>query len=398
MSVELDSETHVVDLQEIRMQEFSSAAKWTYFNHASDSPLPARSARVLRERIGLLEDPRLEVPAREGYLARAQEYLGRLIGGLPEQIAFLTNIADATAVVVNGLAWNPGDEVIVVSGEFASFVYPWKTLERLGVVIRVVAKEGVATLFDDIEAAITPRTRVLAISHVEYLSGFKNDLAALGALCRENDVLFVVDASQSLGVIPIDAEVNGIDVLVAVGYKWLMSPHGISVLYVSPEAMEQIRPSSPGRYSVESGWQSADYGLDWFPDARRYQGGALNWLGVCALAESTGVLDEIGIDQVAAASRRICDGLIERIAGLPVRITSDLRDAHRSSILTFTFGLVDVDEEFVEYAAKAGVILGRRAYGIRFGAHFWNNETDLDRLVTVIREFSESHVGAGGSQ
>ncbi len=397
MSIELEEETLIADFPAIRTQEFAAAAKWTYFNHASDSPLPARAARVLRERIGLLEDPQLTVPAREGYLARAQEYLGRLIGGLPEQIAFLTNISDATSVVVNGLAWNAGDEVIVVSGEFASFVYPWKTLERLGVTVRVVQKEGVATLFDDIEAAITPRTRVLAISHVEYLSGFQNDLQALGALCRGNDVLFVVDASQSLGVIPIDAEVNGVDVLVAVGYKWLMSPHGISVLYVSPDAMEQIRPSTPGRYSVESGWQSVDYGLNWFPDARRYQGGALNWLGVCALAESTGLLDEIGIEQISTASRRICDGFLERIAGLPVRVTSDLRETHRSSILTFTFGLVDVDEDFVEFAAKAGVILGRRAFGIRFGAHFWNNEADLDRLIAVIREFSENRVRAGGT-
>ncbi len=374
---------------EIRQREFAPAAKHAYFNHASDSPLPCRSARVMAERIALLEDPEMRATPREEYLARAQERLGRLIGGRPEQIAFLTNAADATAAVANGIEWHECDEVIVVSGEFASFVYPWKALERFGVRVNVVPKEGVATLFDDIEAAITPRTRVLAISHVEYLSGFQNDLPGLSTLCRGNDMLFVVDASQSLGVLPIEAELHGIDVVLSVGYKWLMSPHGIGVLYVAPGAMERIYPTAPGRYSVQAGWQSADYALDWFPDARRYQGGALNWIGVCALAESTGLLEEIGLTQVTAASRLVLDSVIRRLDGLPVRITSDLRESHRSSIVTFTFGLAEVDDEYVVHAQQQGVILGRRAYGVRVGAHFWTNERDVDRLIDSVRSFSE---------
>src|SRR5215213_9909917 len=234
-----------VSLASIRQVEFAAAAGAAYFNHASDSPLPRRAARVMTERITLLENPLATVPAREEYLARAQQHLGRLIGGEPEQIAFLTNAADATSIVANGIDWRPGDEVIIVAGEFASFVYPWKALDRRGVEIKIVAKEGVATRYDDIVAAITPRTRLLAISHVEYQSGFRNDVAGLGALCRSHDLLFVVDASQSLGVLPVDASMNGVDVVVSVGYKWLMAPHGIGVLYVAPAAMERIAPSAP---------------------------------------------------------------------------------------------------------------------------------------------------------
>lgn len=373
----------------IRAGEFAPAARSAYFNHPSDSPMPLRAARVVAERVALLQDPLASVPAREEYLARAQCHLGQLLGGAPEQIAFLTNAADATGVVAQGIDWREGDEVIVVAGEFASFVYPWKALERRGVRVTVVTKGGVATPFDAIEAAITPRTRVLAISHVEYLSGFRNDLAALAALCRGHDLLFVVDASQSLGVLPVDAERNGVDVVVAVGYKWLMAPHGISVLYVAPRAMERITPTSPGRYSVEAGWQTSDYALNWHPDSRRYQGGALNWIGVCAVAESTGLLVELGLDNVTAAARRTIDLAVARLASLPVRVTSDLRETHRSTIVTFTFGLSEIDDAFVAHALDAGVVLGRRAYGVRIGAHFWNDESDVERLVAAVSSFAE---------
>jgi cysteine desulfurase/selenocysteine lyase len=383
----------------VRNREFQAAAHAAYFNHASDSPLPRRAALVMAERIALLENPLATVPPREEYLARAQRHLGRLIGCEPGQIAFLTNAADATATIANGIDWREGDEVIVVAGEFATFVYPWKTLERRGVAVKVVAKESVATLFDDVAAAVTPRTRVLAISHIEYQSGFRNDLSALGALCRGHGLLFIVDASQSLGVLPIDAVEHGVDAVVAVGYKWLMAPHGIGVLYVSPDAMERIRPTAPGRYSVEEGWQTADYALNWQPDARRYQGGALNWIGVCALAESTGLLDEIGPSVVAASSRLVIDRLAERLHDLPVRITSDLRESNRSSILTFTFGLPEHDEAFVEHALERGVVLGRRAFGVRVGAHFWNDDSDVERLLSAIAGFAESRLSvASGSR
>jgi selenocysteine lyase/cysteine desulfurase len=140
---------------------------------------------------------------------------------------------------------------------------------------------------------------------------------------------------------------------------------------------------------VQAGWQSADYALDWFPDARRYQGGALNWIGVCALAESTGLLDEIGLEAVTSASMSTMDLLIERLTDLPVRITSDLRASHRSSILTFSFGLSEVDDAFVDHAQAQGVILGRRAFGVRVGAHFWNDARDVERLVGAVLSFAE---------
>lgn len=375
------------DIAHLRAQEFPTASRVTYFNHASDSPMPRRAGDVMRQRIELLENPQATVPARETYLAHAQIALGRLLGGKSEQIAFLTNVADATATVTNGIDWHDGDEVVVLAGEFASFVYPWKAIERRGARVKVVPKRGVATDLDAVAAAVGPRTRVVAVSQVEYLSGYQNDLAALSEIAHKRGALFVVDASQALGAIPVDVVANGVDVAVSVGYKWLMSPHGVSVLYVAPEAMERITPTMVGRYSVQAGWETDDYPLEWYPDARRYQGGALNWIGVCALAESAGLLDEIGLATVAASGAAVSDAVLSGLHDRKIAVTSDLTPTRRSSILTFTFGSAEIDDAFVAHAAASGVILGRRAFGVRFGAHFWNDEADVAQLMAAIDSF-----------
>jgi len=381
----------IEDLGAIRAAEFPLTARWAYFDHASDSPLPARAASAIAERVALLQDPRRPAPRREEYLAAAQQRLGRLLGVPPRQLAFVTNLADATALVANGLEWRPGDEVVLVEQEFASFVYPWRALERQGVRLRFVAKDGRATDPNRIEAALTARARVLALSHVEYQHGFRHDLAALGRLCQARGVLLVVDASQSLGVLPAAGQAWGAAAVAAVGYKWLMAPHGIAVLYVAEEAMEQIRPTAPGRYSVRGGWETSDYALAWHPDARRYQSGALNWIGIAALAESLRLLEEVGAAAVPRAALAVADHLVAGLQTRPVTITSDLRPAHRSPIVAFTLGSPEADEVLVARARDAGVVVGQRGMGVRFGAHFWNTTAEVDRLLAVLD-------GAGASR
>jgi selenocysteine lyase/cysteine desulfurase len=150
--------------------------------------------------------------------------------------------------------------------------------------------------------------------------------------------------------------------------------------------MERIRPTMPGRYSVESGWQTLDYALDWRPDAWRYQGGALNWIGVCALAESLGLLHEVGAEAIESAALGTMARITEQLHGLPVDIRSDLDPGRRSAILAFTLGSVDADNACAASAREKGILFGRRGYGLRVGAHFWNNARDIEALVDHIRD------------
>ncbi|MCA9858113.1 MAG: aminotransferase class V-fold PLP-dependent enzyme, partial [Thermomicrobiales bacterium] len=370
----------------LRDTEFAAVADLAYLDHASDSPAPERTRRVIVERAELLTNPLAQVRNREDYLAGANRLLAGRLNTTPDRFAYLTNVADTTAAIANGIAWQPGDNVVLVQGEYPSFVLPWTRLAQHGVESRFARSQGIETDLDAIEDVIDDRTRAVIISHVDFNSGYRNDLAAIGTLAHAHGALFVVDASQSLGAIPVDVTAWGIDALVCVGYKWLMASHGIAVLYVSERAQEQIVPTAPGRYSVRSGWPFPDYDLDWAGSAIRYQGGALNWIGVCALAESLTLQDEIGGDVIAQRVIELTDLLIDKLDALPVEITSSRVPEHRSSYLTFTLGSIERDDALVDSGKAANVLFGRRGGGVRVGTHFWNDESDLDRLVALIEQ------------
>ncbi len=370
----------------LRDTEFAAVADLAYLDHASDSPAPERTRRVIVERAELLANPLAQVRKREDYLADANRILGELLNTSPDRFAYLTNVADATAAIANGIAWQPGDNVVLVQGEYPSFVLPWTRLAITGVDTRFATPNGIETDLETIEAVIDDRTRAVVISHVDFNSGYRNDLAAIGGLAHAHGALFVVDASQSLGAIPVDFTAWGIDALVCVGYKWLMSVHGISVLYVDESVQDRIVPTAPGRYSVRSGWPFPNYDLDWADSAIRYQGGALNWIGVCALAESLGLHSEIGSGQIASRVLELTDLLIEKHDALPVEITSSRDPEHRSSYLTFTLGSIGRDDALVDAGKAAQVFFGRRGGGVRVGTHFWNDESDLDRLIGLIEQ------------
>jgi selenocysteine lyase/cysteine desulfurase len=242
---------------------------------------------------------------------------------------------------------------------------------------------------EQIEAAITPRTRVVAVSHVEFQNGFRHDMEALGRLCAERGVLLAVDVTQSLGVLPVDAPAWRADVVAVHGYKWLMAMHGIAGLYVSEAAMARIRPTVPGRSSVTGGFESLDFALDWHPDARRYQSGGPNWLGAAALAASTSLVEEIGVERAATQAATVTDLVLTGLRELPVAITTDLRAVHRSQIVSFTTGSVDADKALVAAAKDAGVFLGRRGMGVRVAAHYWNTVEDAERVLESVSAYRQ---------
>ena len=377
--------TTAIDLAAVRATEFPIAARIAYLDHASVSPMPARTAAVMAERVAALQDPSREHGQGPAYVGEAAERIGRLLNAAPKQIAFLSNLAEAAAIVANGLSLNPGDEVVIPEQEFASLVYPWLNLEARGVRVVFVPRDGPASDFERIVAAISPRTKALALSHVEFRNGFRHDMIELGELCRRHGILFFVDVTQSLGILPIDVVAWQADAVAAHGYKWLMAFPGIAALYVSEAAMERIQPTAPGRSSVTGGFEPLDYALDWHPDARRYQGGGPNWLGAAAVATSLSLVEEIGIERVAKQARAVSDHLLAGLEELPVTIASDVQPEHRSSILTFTTGSEERDKSLVAAARAENIIIGRRGMGIRTAASFWNNAADADRLLELVR-------------
>ncbi|HUG13604.1 MAG TPA: aminotransferase class V-fold PLP-dependent enzyme [Thermomicrobiales bacterium] len=374
-----------VDVQAFR-DEFPVTEDWSYLNHAAYGPFPARTVTAVREWAeGFANAPTFFNADRQSIPGQTAELVAGLCGGRPDMVAWVGNLAEGMNLLANGLNCQPGDNVLIPVNEFPSVVYPFLNLTRRGVELRYVQKNAQGRTDPAlIEAAMDDRTRALAISHVEYMDGFRNDLKVLGELCTSRGVELFVDVTQSLGAQPIDIEGSGITAAVAHGYKWLMSGFGIGVCVFASDAVERIDVTYAGRLSVNGGFESHEYALDWRDGAARYQTGGLNALGLTAMRASLSLVSEAGPEWIREHTLRLHDRLIEGVGDMGYIVASDLTPTHRSQILAFTSGDVARDGELVAELERSNVAVTLRGRGLRVSPYFYNNEDDVDRLLEAL--------------
>ena len=369
-----------MDWDALRLAEFPVAERWAYFDHAAVSPLPKRSAAALRawaddqEQNGVVHW--LDWEAK---LQTARANLARLIHAQVDEIAFVNSTTQGIGIVAEGFPWRAGDNVVTAAEEYPSNLYPWMNLKDRGVELRTVPSRDGRVWARDLFAAMDGKTRLLTISHVEFASGFRNDLDTLGEYCRARGVAFFVDAIQGLGPFTIDVAKTPIDFLAADGHKWLLGPEGAGFLFVRREWIERLRPTGVGWHSVVSSYNAATIDFTLKPSAERWEGGSFAMPGLQAFAASIGLLLEIGPE---AVSTRILDRAeavraVACAAGwVPVGST---RPEDRSGIVALEKPGVDPNAVVRSLRAR-GVAAACRRGRLRFSPHVYNNEDDLDRL------------------
>ena len=275
-------------LHERYRDDFPVTSRLTYLNHAAVAPLCRPAAEAMKQ----LADDALNYGSLhyDQWMAAYQglrNAAARLINASPGEIAIVKNTSEGVATVALGLDWKPGDRIVVFREEFPANYFPWLRLEGKGVQITTLS------IYDPLDriAEAIPGARLLAISYVNYLSGYRVDLDAIGRLCREHDCFFFVDAIQGMGAFPIDVERSHIDALSADGHKWMLGPEGNGVLYVRKDRLDQIEP-------VEFGWTNAAGYADYSsrdmaprPDAGRYECGTLNTIGCFGQRAAIGLPD-----------------------------------------------------------------------------------------------------------
>jgi selenocysteine lyase/cysteine desulfurase len=227
----------------------------------------------------------------------------KLIGGTPADIALVKNTSEGIATIAMGLDWRAGDKIVAFEEEFPANYYPWKRLEANGVKVEWLS------VFDPLEKidAACRGARLLAISFVQYLSGYRADLQALGEICRRHGCFFVVDAIQGLGAFPVDAVRYGIHALAADGHKWLLGPEGCGVLYIDAALREHVAPIEFGYTNVA---RYTDYGtrdMTLRPDAGRYECGTLNTIGCYGLRAAIEFVLQVGVERIAPAVQALGD-------------------------------------------------------------------------------------------
>src|SRR5262249_53832617 len=304
--------------------EFPVVSRWAFLDHAAVAPLSAPAVRALGEYAQSLAEN--GIAAFRPWFDRLQ-HIRRLAAQLinapdPDDVYFVPNTTHGIGVIAEGYAWQPGENVVLAAEEYPSNQYPWMNLAHRGVEVRAVPSRGSRVSIDDIRAAIDPRTRVLAISAIEFASGFRNDLDALGELCRQRGVFFFVDAIQSLGAFPIDVQRSGIDALSADGHKWMLGPEGAGIGYVRREGVERVHPVAGGANGVVHPWSDSTIDFTLKPHAGRWEGGAYNVPGIVALGASLELLLGVGIENLERRVLALTDYLCERAASAGLEVFS----------------------------------------------------------------------------
>ncbi len=352
-----------------------------YLNHAAVSPLCRPAADAMKQ----LAEECCETGSLhyDRWLATYQDLraaAAELINASPREIALVKNTSEGIATIANGMDWRAGDRIVAFEEEFPSNWLPWKRLEESGV--RVTWLHYDATL-DEIDHA-AQGARLLAVSFVQYLSGYRANLNAIGEICERRGVFFFVDAIQGLGVFPLDVAEARIHALAADGHKWLMGPEGCGILYVRREFQDRIRPS-------ELGWTSVahynDFGardLTLRDDAGRFECGTLNTIGCYGLRAAIRFLLGIGREAIGAAVQALGDRLYEQLRDKGFELLGSRCPDTGAGIVSFVKPGED-SRVTVSKLKSAGFIASSRQGWVRVSPHFYIPASDIDALIERAR-------------
>ncbi|MEX6503232.1 aminotransferase class V-fold PLP-dependent enzyme [Pseudomonas zhanjiangensis] len=366
--------------------EFPQLPGLRYLNHAAVGPWPRRSAEAVSRFA--------EQNARSGALhyadwleveKRLRIRLQRLLNAPScADIALVKSTSEALSFVAFGLDWRPGDQVVISNEEFTSNRVVWEALAPQGVeVIQVSLQQNdpEAELLD----ACGRRTRLMAISAVQYASGLRLDLSRLGDGCRQRGVLLCVDAIQQLGALPLDVQASQCGFAMADGHKWLLGPEGLGVFYCRGDLREQLKLHEFGWHMLE---HSGDFERqDWqvARSARRFECGSPNMLGATALEASLSLLEEVGPGEVAKALQERVQWLLDGLARIPgTSLLSPSAPQRRAGIVTFSLAGRDHQALFQQLKASQ-VVCALRGGGIRLSPHFYSEARVIEETLQVLR-------------
>jgi cysteine desulfurase / selenocysteine lyase len=368
-------------------ERMPATKRLAYFDHAAVAPLSGPASEAIGKwLVEATEEGGPAWPRWERRLQEVRRVAATMVGAKPEEIALVRSTTDGITLVAEGLAWQPGENVVLSTDEFPSNQYPWLNLQSRGVEVRrVEAADGRLDLHR-LMSACDGRTRIIAISWVGFLSGWRIDLATAAETAHRRGALLLVDAIQGLGAFPLDVARTPIDFFAADGHKWMLGPEGAGLLYIRREHLNRLRPLGVGWNSVASDLDFAHIEFRLKDSAERYEGGSPNSVGFAGLGASLELLSSLGIDAIGRRILEIIAECHERLSKLGATVYSALEpEENRSGILTFEFpGLNSLAMK--RHCLSKGVVLSHRTGKLRISPHAYVNHEDIDRLTDALTE------------
>jgi len=374
------------------MSEWNLRDELIHLNHAAVGPWPQRTKiainqfveeNVTQGSLNYLQWVRIERELKQN--------LQQLINAKRlTEIALLKNTSEALSVVAYGLAWKSGDNIVISNQEFPSNTIVWESLKPKGVEVRYADLYSAETPEQALCELCDENTKLLSISSVQYATGLKMDCEQLGKFCRNNDILFCIDAIQSIGAEAFDVQKNLADFVVADGHKWMLGPEGVALFYCREDVMDQLSLTQYGWHMVENYLDYDDKHWELAKSARRFECGSPNMLGIHGLNASASLLLEVGMPQVVEQLQDNVSFLINEISQLPqYRIKSDQNLERRSGIVSFELENRPTEELF-EHLKTNNIFCAMRAKRIRFSPHYYTEKLKLHRTIQILREFDKN--------
>ena len=369
-------------------EAFPILKKWTFFNHAGVSPLPWVAAEAMRNYAAQAETDVYLGTQWYQDIEKLRLAAAKLINAHRDEIAFVKNTSEGISIVAAGLDWQWGDTVVTTAVEYPANIYPWMEVARShGAKLAMVSEEtdhrGRRAVPTEkiLQAASDERCRIVALSHVEFASGQRHDLARIGQFCRDNQKLFCVDAIQTLGVIPVDVQAMRIDYLSADGHKWLMGPEGAGLFYCRRELIERTRPLMVGWMNVVDNQYYGSYDYTLKSDAGRFECGTYNIPGLLGLKASLELLAGLGTENIANRLFALGERLIDRLLAKGYSIVSPRGVGQWSGIVSFTSPVHDHEQIVRTLRKEQHIEIAFREGRLRASPHFYNTEEQIDRLI-----------------
>ncbi len=369
----------------LRLREFPVAREKVFVAHGGVCPIPNRVATAIEEyaRHSTLGDQETLAPAFA--MNRTRELASRLIGAEVGEVALVGPTSLALSLVAGGLEFEPGDNVIACMDDYPSNVYPWLALREKGVEVRFVETSAFGAIQpDDVLELVDERTLLAALASCHYATGFRLDHETIGRELRKRGVLFCLDAIQTVGALP--TTVDHVDFLAADSHKWMLGPCAAGILYVRKEVQERLRPELHGWHNIECPDFVAQEELKFKPDARRYEVGSANLLGLVGLHAALELIHEIGVDDIAAELLRKRDWFAPALQAKGFEVVhADASRENCSGAVTVQREGADMDAlhaMLAENNVMASVRSDRRGRKyLRFTPHYYNTDAEMNRIL-----------------
>lgn len=364
-------------------RQFPTLENWVYLDTAAKAPLPKCAEEAM---ISYMADMWEQVGERAfsiQEIERARESLARLVGVSPSTVSFLKNTSEGINIVAHGLGLEAGDKVLISEFEHSACVLPWRRLEKIGVEVVVVRGSDGRIPPESFIEKMDDRTRAVGVSWVAYGNGYRFDIPAIAAACRERDIVLAVDGIQAIGVLATPLTELGADVVVAGGFKGLLSPTGTGFLYCREGFASRIEPAYVARFSFESDdkWQQP---LRLATDSSRFEYGNPNYLGIWVMRRSVEFILDIGLDQIERRVEDLTTYLYERVEDRGFKVVTPKPWYERAGILSFDVAEPEMVRQ--QLLDRRIVVNVRDGNTLRVAPHFYNTRQDIDTLVGALVE------------